>query len=71
MRAEWTPSSFHGGSRRCAQAPGLTHHRELPSGGANRGHGRERGLLALDDMSTTKTVVAYHGLETAANPAPK
>lgn len=35
---------------------------ELPFGGMKRsGHGREKGLIALEEMSTTKTVVQYHG----------
>ena len=35
---------------------------ELPFGGTKRsGHGREKGLLALEEMSSTKTVVMYHG----------
>ncbi len=35
---------------------------ELPFGGTKRsGHGREKGLLALDEMSTTKTLVHFHG----------
>ncbi|MFO1141916.1 MAG: aldehyde dehydrogenase family protein [Amaricoccus sp.] len=35
---------------------------ELPFGGTKRsGHGREKGLLALEELSTTKTVVQYHG----------
>jgi aldehyde dehydrogenase (NAD+) len=35
---------------------------ELPFGGTKRsGHGREKGLLALEEMSTTKTVVHFHG----------
>jgi aldehyde dehydrogenase (NAD+) len=35
---------------------------ELPFGGTKRsGHGREKGLLALEEMSTTKTVVQFHG----------
>ena len=35
---------------------------ELPFGGTKRsGHGREKGLLALEEMSTTKTLVHWHG----------
>lgn len=35
---------------------------ELPFGGMKRsGHGREKGLLALEEMSTTRTIVHYHG----------
>ena len=35
---------------------------ELPFGGTKRsGHGREKGFLALEEMSTTKTMVQYHG----------
>jgi aldehyde dehydrogenase (NAD+) len=35
---------------------------ELPFGGTKRsGHGREKGFLALEEMSSTKTVVQYHG----------
>jgi aldehyde dehydrogenase (NAD+) len=35
---------------------------ELPFGGTKRsGHGREKGLLALEEVSTTKTLVQYHG----------
>lgn len=35
---------------------------ELPFGGMKKsGHGREKGFLALEEMSTTKTVVQYHG----------
>ncbi len=35
---------------------------ELPFGGTKRsGHGREKGLIALEEMSTTKTLVHYHG----------
>ena len=35
---------------------------ELPFGGTRRsGHGREKGFAALEEMSTTKTVVHHHG----------
>ena len=35
---------------------------ELPFGGTRRsGHGREKGLLALEELSTTKTLVHWHG----------
>ncbi len=35
---------------------------ELPFGGMKRsGHGREKGFLALEELSVTKTVVQYHG----------
>jgi aldehyde dehydrogenase (NAD+) len=35
---------------------------ELPFGGTKRsGHGREKGLLALEEMSITKTLVHFHG----------
>ena len=35
---------------------------ELPFGGTKRsGHGREKGLLALEELSTTKTLVHWHG----------
>ena len=35
---------------------------ELPFGGTKRsGHGREKGFLALEEMSTTKTLIQYHG----------
>jgi aldehyde dehydrogenase (NAD+) len=35
---------------------------ELPFGGTKRsGHGREKGFIALEEMSSTKTVVLYHG----------
>lgn len=35
---------------------------ELPFGGTKRsGHGREKGLIALEEVSSPKTVVHYHG----------
>lgn len=35
---------------------------ELPFGGVKKsGHGREKGFLALEEMSTTKTVVQFYG----------
>ena len=35
---------------------------ELPFGGTKRsGHGREKGLIALEEMSSPKTLVHYHG----------
>jgi len=35
---------------------------ELPFGGMKRsGHGREKGFVALEEMSTTKTLVHWHG----------
>jgi aldehyde dehydrogenase (NAD+) len=35
---------------------------ELPFGGTKRsGHGREKGLIALEEVSTTKTLVHFHG----------
>jgi len=35
---------------------------ELPFGGVKKsGHGREKGFIAMEEMSTTKTVVLYHG----------
>ncbi len=35
---------------------------ELPFGGVKKsGHGREKGFLALEEVSATKTVINYHG----------
>jgi aldehyde dehydrogenase (NAD+) len=35
---------------------------ELPFGGVKKsGHGREKGFLTLEEMSTTKTLVQFHG----------
>jgi aldehyde dehydrogenase (NAD+) len=35
---------------------------ELPFGGTKRsGHGREKGLLAMEEVSATKTLVHFHG----------
>jgi aldehyde dehydrogenase (NAD+) len=35
---------------------------ELPFGGTKRsGHGREKGFLALEEVSSTKTLVQFHG----------
>jgi aldehyde dehydrogenase (NAD+) len=35
---------------------------ELPFGGMKKsGHGREKGFMALEEMTTTKTLVHWHG----------
>ena len=35
---------------------------ELPFGGMkSSGHGREKGLLALEEMSAAKTILQFHG----------
>jgi acyl-CoA reductase-like NAD-dependent aldehyde dehydrogenase len=35
---------------------------EPPFGGVRKsGHGREKGFLTLEEMSTAKTLVQYHG----------
>jgi aldehyde dehydrogenase (NAD+) len=36
---------------------------ELPFGGVKKsGHGREKGLTALEEVSVLKTVLQYHGV---------
>ncbi|MNT39745.1 Aldehyde dehydrogenase PuuC [compost metagenome] len=35
---------------------------ELPFGGVKKsGHGREKGFIALEEMSTTKTLIQFYG----------
>ena len=53
------PTRFYDGDRIIFSVGGGV---ELPFGGVKKsGHGREKGLLALEEMTTTKTLVQWHG----------